>query len=76
MSHRAIDNVTLDLCHLEPFEVSERFGRRFDTMLDRVLDAGFRCPDDLGNAVNMVAHLCSPFKIPEKFHEEECGPER
>jgi hypothetical protein len=62
MADLAIDDMASDLCHLEPFEIPERLCRRLNAMLDSILDAGFRCSDDLGDAVNMIAHLPqSPF---------------
>jgi hypothetical protein len=40
----AIDDVALDLCHLEPGEVPERFRRRLNTVLDGVLTLFFDVP--------------------------------
>jgi hypothetical protein len=46
MPDLAIDDMALDLCHLEPLEIPERFCRRPNAMLDGILDTGFRCSDD------------------------------
>jgi hypothetical protein len=63
MADRAVDDMAPNLCHLEPFEIPERFSRGLNPMLDGIFDAGFRCSDDLGDAVNMIAHLWSPFEV-------------
>ena len=57
MADRSVDDMALNLSHLEPFEIPERFSRRLNAMLHGIFDAGFRCSDDLGDAVNMIGHL-------------------
>lgn len=42
MANFAIDDVTLDLCHLEPLKMTESFRRRLNAVLNGVLDTGFR----------------------------------
>jgi hypothetical protein len=64
MADRSVDDMAPNLCHFKPFEIPERFSRRLNPMLDGIFDAGLRCSDDLGNAVNMIAHLWSPFEVP------------
>src|SRR5665213_679427 len=57
MADRAVDDMALDLRHLEPFEVPQRLCRRLDAVLHGILDAGLRRADDFGNAVDMFTHL-------------------
>src|SRR3984893_1701603 len=64
MADRSVDDMALNLSPLEPFEIPERFSRRLNAMLHGIFDAGFRCSDDLGDAVNMIGHLWSPFEVP------------
>jgi hypothetical protein len=63
MADTTIDDVSLDLGYLEPLEIPEGFRSRFDTVLDGILNTGFRCTDDLGDAVNMIAHLPYPATV-------------
>jgi hypothetical protein len=63
MGDVAINEVTLDLRYFKPLKVTERFGGGFYTILNGVFEAGFRGADNLGDAVNMVAHVWSPVEI-------------
>jgi len=75
MADTTIADVSLDLGDLEPLEIPEGFRSRFDTVLDGILNTGFRCADDLGDAVNMIAHLRYPATVGVRgeFQPGVCG---
>src|SRR5579863_1847375 len=70
MPDPAIDDMALDLRHLKPFKIPKGSCGRLNAMLDRILDARFRCSDDFGDAVDMITHVLSPFEVPVKIREK------
>ena len=71
----AFNDVALNLGHLEPVEVPERFRRSLDAVLDGVLDTFFRRSDDLRDTVDMIAHFRSLVEALDKFQGRDsiCG---
>ena len=55
MADLALNDVALNLGHLEPVEVPEGFRRSLDAVLDGILNTLFRRSDDLRDTVDMIA---------------------
>src|SRR6185437_6789295 len=52
----AVDDMAADLGHLEPFEIAQGFRGGVDAVADRLVEAAARAADNLGDAVDMIAH--------------------
>jgi hypothetical protein len=51
-----VDDVAFDLADLEPIEIPQSLSRGFDAEIDGIADAILRCANNLGDAINMIAH--------------------
>jgi hypothetical protein len=50
----AVDQVTADFCDLEPVQLTERRVGACDAVADGLVNAFWRRPDDLGDAIRVV----------------------